>query len=915
MLTTLSLRRTERPVGPAVAWFFPGDNVVEWLDTIATWETTLDRVSFYLCPAGMRDDRVGGVLAIPPAGTRVSMPGLALPYRAAGKNVYVPADAELWPPVDAQELAALLRFSVLIVHPTFGVTGCDEQDCRHAWELLYAPPLVSESWTVAQLGHAAPPSLRAVQLTQIISLAEIFGAESEEIGSLQPEALPPLPNEPSDALPSRALRGASELIVKALLGLTALVPRSAAARRNWVNALEEWAQRHMAGMAGNLDQTRHRELHRLLEMLQRNPEEGLRHAIPLAGLAHRGKAPPGARLGQRSLDFSLGRLGGGHAADFWAVPENIRSSLAQRYREMAVRELKLGRHRRAACIYAELLGDLNAAADALRQGRHFQEAAVLYRDRLRNPVAAAGCLAEGGLFIEAIEIYEQHHRWLEVADLYARLGDVAAATAAIRKEVRVKLEAADVVAAARLVEQRLNEVDEALELLRGAWPAGKQAFVALEERFALLARHRREDQLRQEVTELARQPLTGALLAQTANLLARLSETSTDARTRAAATNAVRIKVARGLSDRVVDGADEIALCRALTRIAPGDKLLVRDIQRFRDHRRQEPVPRPSPSPTSLMRRIAVHKIGTIQLGGHGQWLQGAGDSFGYCAVAAMPDQTLMLVRGTWVGAEETVQWPDPAPDRGASIVCVRSPDGAIVARPMAARLAERTLITDGATGRAPRVGTPNYLPEDTVQVAVSRFTVWTVRVVGERIVLDAFEGGRSVWSHDVTDELVAANAIGGGTTLSIAAQTGVGAAAFAYGHSLFVQVAGKRRVCDLGARIATVTAVQAPGMAQGWIVTFERGATFVRLDGSATLPVDEQLLFPRVTVTGDHRIVLIGSEEGTVVRIAEGAVIRLAWFAFPEGPGRALMPTGVGDVVAILSEKGTLDRWRVPTA
>ena len=910
MLTTLTLRRSERPLGQAVAWFFPGDNVVEWLDEIATWDASFDRVRFYLCPVGIRDDRVGGILAIPPEGTRIPRAGRALPYRAASKNVYVPLEAELWPPVDPEELAVVGRFSVVVVHPAFGVTGCDEHDGRHAWELLYAPPLVPENWTLARHGHVPPPPLRGIQLTQIISLAEIFGPESEDIGSLPAEELPPLPGEASDSLPVRLMHGAQEMIVSALLGLTALVPRSPTAPRTFVNALEEWARRQMSG---DLDQARQRELHRLLEMLQKNPEEGLRHAIPLAALANRGVAPPGSRLGQRPLDFALSRLGGGRAADVWNIPDEIRSSLAQRYRAMAMRELKLGRHRRAACIYAELLGDLSAAADALRQGHHFQEAAVLYRERLRNPIAAAGCLAEAGLLIEAIELYEQHHRWLDAADLYARLGDSAAAAAAVRKEVRVKLDAGDAVVAAQLLERRLSEVDEALEILAEAWPAGKQAFVALEERFAVLARHRRDDQLRREIAELADQRLAGALLAQTANLLAKFSETSTDARIRTAAKQGVWIKVARGLGDRAVEGADEIALCRALARIAPGDKLLVRDIQRFRDGRRQ-PRPLASPAPqSSLVRRITVHKVGTIQLGEQGQWLQGTGDASGYCAVAAMPDRTVTLVSGTWAGTEETAQWPDPAPDRGSSIVCAAHAEGVIVARPMAARFPQKPLLLNASTGIRRQVGTPDYLPEETVQVAVSRFTVWSVRVVGDRIVLDAFENGRSVWSYDVTDELMTAKATGGGTTLSLAAQTGVGAAAFAYGQSLFVQVAGRRRVCNLDARITAVIALQAPGMTQGWIVTFERGAAFVALDGMSTVTIDDHLLFPRVTVTGDHRIVLVGSEEGLIARISGNAVVRLAWFAFSKGPGRALMPTDAGDVVAVLSEKGTIGRWRIP--
>src|SRR6185369_12890361 len=97
------------------------------------------------------------------------------------------------------------------------------------------------------------------------------------------------------------------------------------------------------------------------------------------------------------------------------------------------------RHRRAAYIYAELLGDLVSAANAFKQGKLFREAALLYEDHLKNPLEAARCLAEGGLLLEAIELFEKLERWLDVADLQERAGNQAAATEAIRRVVNERL--------------------------------------------------------------------------------------------------------------------------------------------------------------------------------------------------------------------------------------------------------------------------------------------------------------------------------------------------------------------------------------------------------------------------------------------------------------------------------------------
>ena len=132
---------------------------------------------------------------------------------------------------------------------------------------------------------------------------------------------------------------------------------------------------------------------RLYEAAHASARATLRFALPLGANAPRGIAPPSNRLTARDTDFSLSSLGRPSAMDAWFVEERLRKDLIARYHEVATRELSLGRYRRAAYIYAELLGDLTAAANALRRGRYYREAAVLYRDRLHSPTMAAAWVA------------------------------------------------------------------------------------------------------------------------------------------------------------------------------------------------------------------------------------------------------------------------------------------------------------------------------------------------------------------------------------------------------------------------------------------------------------------------------------------------------------------------------------------
>src|SRR5436190_21747239 len=158
-----------------------------------------------------------------------------------------------------------------------------------------------------------------------------------------------------------------------------------------------------------------------MDLLAKDPDRALKYALPVGGEGHRGLAPPSNRLGERDTSFNLGRLGGGGPADFWDLPNEYRQRLVARYRELANRELRLGRYRRAAYIFAELLSDLEAAATALTAGRHWREAAILYRDRLNRPLDVAHCLEQGGLWAEAVALYESMQVYQKAGDLVRKL--------------------------------------------------------------------------------------------------------------------------------------------------------------------------------------------------------------------------------------------------------------------------------------------------------------------------------------------------------------------------------------------------------------------------------------------------------------------------------------------------------------
>lgn len=914
MLTTVQLRRSAAPPRAAQAWYLPGGDPAVWLEEVARWPVPTMEVRFFPLPVEGGSD-VAGVLAVPPEGAAALVEVRGLAYGCVAPGFFIPVEAELTPPLGDDELRASMRFPVLVFHPALGLIGFDQEEGARVTDWLAAPLAVAENWTEACVGVPPRPALHSVRLQAEVALDELFGEESKEIGSKADEPLPPAPNEPWANPVAGLLLGAAGLVVQGVLALSSLAPRTASAP-TWINHLEGWLQGKLAGASSDLERARNKELLRLLHLLETNPEEGLRHALPLAALLNRGRANPGTRLGTRSTDFSLRRLGGGAPVDGWHVPADIQASLSKSYREQAMRELKLGRHRRAAYVFAELLGDLAAAADALKQGRHFQEAAVLYRERLNNPLAAAACLAEGGLLHEAIALYEKHERWLESADLYARLGDREAEVRAVRRVVDAAVQRGDVIAAARLIETRLVEPDEALVLLASTWPSGRQAMVCVEERLALLQRLKRSDAALDLVHELMRHDTAVREIAALATVLVRVVEGGGDEPLRRLAAEAVRVKASVGLAGRGLTSSDELLVLKALTRLSPGDRLLARDTIRFRAERaKAPPAPLKAQSKSVPIRRLTLSPSSSQTWMGIETWVAARSSGDGLLAVGAVVGGGLRLVQETWQGVLRSLDWADPAPQMGRTLLFASSSAEVLIARPFAPALEQKSFPTaarlDVRDHGPHSAGTPSWLPEGSVQAHWSQSSFWVVRVVGQRIVLDCFHQKQLTGSRDVTEELIAAGATGGGTALRIDAGAGGGRVALGYGsHLLIMENAREVRVRDLGARVLDVVA--APATTPGWVVALERGVVFVAAEGDGVRVLDPEIEMPRVAVLRLGEVVMAGAAGGLVYRLHADRVEAVGSFVLPGGGGFGITPTNDLNEFAVFGEKGVVQRWRL---
>ncbi len=397
---TLSIHYSPQPLRDATAWFIGGEDPAEWLAEVTGWGVAIVDLTLFVVPKSAHDLSPLGVLVTAPTKIQPAVSSRVIRFGRVAGRIYLPVEAVLSPPVGDSELAALLgtAFDAFIWHPVAGLVGFEPGEGRSFAQLLAPPPRTESEWGNAHPGLPLNQRLRSVSPTEVPSAVQILAEGRGDIGTQKDDLsqLPKLPDESSPGMLTRMGAGGIAAVARAGQWMLDFLPHTASGP-TWADRLQAW----LAGVGQsaksqmNLLSARERELQRLLGLLERDPDQGLKFALPFGGEAHRGLASPSGQLAPRDVNFSLDRLQGGGPADFWDVPPNIQHDLLREYRRLAERELKLGRHRRAAYIFAELVGDLAGAAAALVAGGHFREAAVLYRDRLKQPLEAARCLEQG----------------------------------------------------------------------------------------------------------------------------------------------------------------------------------------------------------------------------------------------------------------------------------------------------------------------------------------------------------------------------------------------------------------------------------------------------------------------------------------------------------------------------------------
>ena len=746
MLETLTIRYSRStPSRTPCAWLLPGGDAAGWLDELLKWDLPDEGIALRIVPRSIADRSPLGVLAAPRDMPQQIAPR-CLPYACLAGRLYLPVEAQFSPAVTEDELSQLMTGTMSYVwHPQAGLVAFEASDVFCPSDLIAPPETTESDWGFADPGMSLQRRIRSLDAVAP-PVETLLQQGRDDIGtqSNQLDQLPPNPDERKQSSISDALGAPKRGLAKFVQWMTGRGSQPAD-KESWLDRLSNWAGNVLNP---RLQSERDRELNRLMRMLEDDPDEGLKYALPMGGDPGRGIAPPSNRLTPGVVDFRLGSSSG--PVDDWYVSYQIQQQLTARYRELADREVRLGRYRRAAYIYAELLGEMHSAAMALRSGRHFREAAVVYRDRLNRPREAAECLESGGLFDEAIEIYEQLEEHETVARIHEQLDRPEQAVASYSKAVEKHRQNGDLLTAAKLLETKLDDSDEALDVLRSGWPASTQARQCLAEEFALLARSGQHDDAGKRIEALPKQSLNSEQIQSLVTVLTNSAIDYPAPLVRHTAADTTRQVVSRELRrPQEPPRHQKQLLVDVIRKLVPEDRLLKRDCQRYV---RDEPRPKPARPARDGSQRI--EPLETRQLDPSVHWMIAVETNDGFYA-AGYRDDELVLQSESWERGEhppiqrrwrvgecygnEILLAPDPFDIKPVWIQILGSTEP---------RLLKKIPVTGGGS-RGITAGAPPWGTPDTVAIAqAGGGSAWRITVGHHSAVTGFGNDGTPIFSR-----------------------------------------------------------------------------------------------------------------------------------------------------------------------
>lgn len=778
----LTLVPTKTPQRSTKAWFIPGANPELWLQELIATGLAIAEFGLYFMPTSMSDLNPNGLFVTLSKPERLADHSWsAIPYGQVSK-LFLPTFGRLSPDVEPIEIEAEINDFIAVFHPGIGLVGFEQSDMKGIHDLIAAPTKIDDSpWNRAVSVHSlATPRLISVRPEIQLSVG---GVLEQARGNIGEKAKPPRPSQrpqegqrdSTDSVEEKTRRRGSggepggqssesddagwfkKAVAKGVQWFSEKPGSEKSGKTGWFNKLNDWAEKTLSE---KLLKRREDEIQRLLKLLDDNPDEGLRYALPIAGSSvpsgPRGPSRPSSHLPSRTIDYSSTKKGG-RGSDLWDLDSSVVERLRKKYLKAAKRELHLGRHRRAAYIFSALLHDHNNAALALLDGKHYLEAAMLYKDQLGQPRQAALCLSQGGFYRDAIELYESIQMFEEAGDLYRRLELEEESKQAYIMAANIHRSNGEYLRAGKILDKKAKQALPALKVFKHAWNQNAQATDCILSEFEIYGRLAMHDEAEKRLREFAETPYPVKRLRLLVAATAQLSQIYPKTELRKLAADKTRVIIGRHLphSSRV----EAKHLIRWLNYTQPKDYLLIRDGHRYQNL-----------SKGTKTRKKATKVRGRFQLKKRfqlpsGHWQKAASDRHNFY-VAGLFNRQPKVLRIYENGTILTHIWKTiPIDEESASplppsITLACSPFGTL---PILLKFSNHPPLqfhrfeNIDLVHCSNLIGTPHWLSPRTIAAAYTETgTAWTLLQKGQALTLHCYavESEKLVASEEVSETL-----------------------------------------------------------------------------------------------------------------------------------------------------------------
>lgn len=608
-------------------WFLPTTDSASWFRAIREIGVHVRSTKFFLAPTSTNDLNASGLVAIyapseVPSKQSLSpspVPIEAVPLVTYVSNervrLFIPSNGKVQPACESELKKQLdtASPSILVWLPQPGLIGFEPDDEIQPALLLRPPPQPDAriEWLPPVLPPQIPDRLSQISLANSLNMQQFFVQEQNQIGGDASKLIDiDDKGEPQKkSITSKIRDTARKLTAKYLNQSQNSNPNNKGSNQknkpsgsgnvsgpsnNTGDSVLGNLSRYLNNFFNeSLQAERDKQIEKLLRLMERNPDVALKYSIPMGGGVQggigRGVANSGAKLKQHDVDFSLpNAVGGGGAVDPWNIREDLRRRLLESYREQARREVAAGRHRRAAYIYAHLLGDFSYAAIILEQGKFYAEAAEIYSKHLDRPRDQARCLVAAAQFEAAAKILEDLGDHVAAGDLWKKIDEPQRAQQAYEKAVDSALVRSDILGAAKLLDEKLQQRSRAEQLLWQQWPYGQQTLDSALLAFRWLGEANRHNEALDRF-QSCRDLASGNFPTLLARLCVQLFHNYPLATLKKIAEDQCRLSIAEGLD--TVSKQERENRMEILRSLHPQDHYLQRDSRRFLDRsNRVEPL-------------------------------------------------------------------------------------------------------------------------------------------------------------------------------------------------------------------------------------------------------------------------------------------------------------------------------------